>query len=57
MFGFGGKKSKLQKLQKKHEKLMKQAFELSKTDRKASDEKYAEAEEIIKKIEDLSDEE
>ncbi len=56
MFGLGGKKSKLKKLQKKHEKLMQQAFDLSKTDRKASDAKYAEAEKVMKEMEALSSE-
>lgn len=41
-------------LQKKYEKLMAESFELSKTDRTASDEKRAEAEEIAKQIEKLT---
>lgn len=44
---FGSKK---QKLQKKSEKLFKEAFELSKTDRSASDRKIAEAEAIQQQI-------
>ena len=44
---FGSKK---QKLQKKSEKLYKEAFELSKTDRAASDRKIAEAEEIQRQL-------
>jgi len=47
------KKSPLQKLQKQYEKVMKEAFELSKIDRKKSDEKYAEANELMKEIEKL----
>lgn len=44
MFGFGG--GKLKKLEKKHKQLLEEAFVLSKSDRKASDAKYAEAKEI-----------
>lgn len=51
--GLFGKKSEKEKLQKQYEKLMKQSYELSKTNRKASDQKVAEAEEIAKKITDL----
>jgi len=47
------KKTPLQKLQKQYEKLNKEAFELSKIDRTKSDEKYAEAAEVIKEIEKL----
>jgi hypothetical protein len=42
------------KLRKQYEKLMKEAFDLSKTNRTASDAKYAEADEIMKKLESLS---
>lgn len=48
------KKSPKQKLQKAYEKLMKEAFELSKVDRKKADEKYAEADKISKEIEALN---
>jgi len=41
-----GNKSKEKKLQKKYNKLMKEAYRLSKTDRKLSDEKYSEADQI-----------
>gem|GEM_PF-111611 len=54
MFGLFKKKSELEKLQEKYQKLMKEAFDLSKTNRKASDDKYAEADEIQKKIAALS---
>lgn len=47
------KKSPKQKLQKKYETLMKEAFELSKIDRKQSDAKYAEADKTLKEIEAL----
>lgn len=41
------------KLRKKYEKLMKEAFALSKTDRTLSDKKYAEADDVMKEIEAL----
>lgn len=41
------------KLQKQYEKLLKESFDLSKTDRTASDRKRVEAEEISKQIEEL----
>lgn len=45
------KKEKLQeKLQEKYEKLMQESFNLSKINRKLSDAKYAEAEEVLKQI-------
>lgn len=56
MFGLGGKKSKINKLQKKYDQLMKEAFNLSRSDRKKSDEKTAEAQIILKKMESLSNE-
>jgi len=54
MFGLFKKKSEKEVLQAKYDKLMKDAFTLSRTDRKAGDAKYAEAEEIMKKMESLS---
>jgi len=53
MFGLFKKKSPLEKLQKQYAQLMEQAFQLSKTDRRAGDEKYAEAEAIMKQIDEL----
>ena len=53
MFGLFKKKSKKDKLQKKHEQLLKEAYELSKTNRKKSDKKAYEADLIAKKIEGL----
>jgi len=47
------KKSPLQKLNKKYEKLKQDAYNLSKTDRMAADLKEAEAEKILKEIEVL----
>lgn len=54
MFGLFKKKTELEKLQEKYQKLMKEAFDLSKTNRSASDTKYAEADEVQKKIEAIS---
>jgi len=42
-----------EKLQKKYEKLMKESYTLSKTNRKASDEKAAEADNVAKEMEAL----
>lgn len=54
MFGFFKKKGELEKLQAQYQKLMTEAYELSKINRTESDNKYAEADEIQKKIESLS---
>jgi len=53
MFGLFKNKSEEDKLQEKYQKLTKEAFTLSKTNRAASDEKYAEAEQVQKEIEAL----
>ncbi|MFK7808397.1 MAG: Lacal_2735 family protein [Saprospiraceae bacterium] len=53
MFGLFKKKSKKEKLQEEYQKLMKEAFDLSKRDRMASDLKYAEAQKIQDEIETL----
>ena len=53
MFGLFKKKSEIDVLQKKYEKLMSQWHELSSINRTESDKKYAEAEEVLKKIEAL----
>jgi len=53
MFGLFKKKSPTDKLRDQYSKLMSEAFDLSKTDRKASDAKYAEADKIMKEIEEL----
>lgn len=47
MFGF---KSKKEKLEAKHKKLLEEAYKLSRTNRAKSDEKIAEAEEISKQL-------
>ena len=53
MFGLFKKKTEIEILQKKYAKLMEEAFQLSKINRTDSDKKHAEAEDIMKKIEDL----
>ncbi len=53
MFGLFKKKSEIEILQNSYAKLMKEAFELSKVNRKDSDKKHAEAEEVMKKIDVL----
>jgi hypothetical protein len=54
MFGLFG--NKLKKLEKKHKAVLEEAYILSKTDRKASDQKYAEAKEIEDEIVKLQNE-
>lgn len=44
-------KSKKDKLKDRHKSLLQRAFELSKTDRKKSDQLYAEADLLMKEIE------
>lgn len=51
--GWFKKKSEKEKLQAQYEKLMKQSFDMSKTDRTKADALYAQAEAIAKKIENL----
>ena len=53
MFGLFKKTSEIDKLQKQYEKLMSDWHKLSTTNRAASDEKYAEAEKVLAKIEAL----
>ena len=53
MFNIFKKKTEKQKLEEKYQKLMKEAFDLSKVNRSASDDKYAEADEIQKQLEKL----
>jgi len=54
LFGLFKKKSPLEKLEEKYAKLQQEAFDLSKTNRTLSDQKYAEAQEVLKEIEALS---
>lgn len=51
--GLFSSKSPKEKLQDKYKKLMEESYKLSSTDRKASDAKRAEAEDIIKQIENM----
>ncbi len=53
MFGLFRKKTEKEKLQELYEKLMKEAHALASTNRKLSDQKVAEAEEVMKKLEKL----
>mgnify|MGYP001352437960 CR=1 FL=1 len=55
MFGFFKKKSPLEKLQLEYKTLLSEAHKLSKIDRKRSDQKMAEADEILKKMDQLSE--
>lgn len=54
MFGLFKKKSLKEKLEAKYQKLLKESYDLSTTNRKASDQKQAEAAEVLKEIEALS---
>jgi len=53
MFGLFKKKSKMEQLNNKYKKLLKEAFSLSAINRKESDTKYAEADLILKEIDEL----
>lgn len=53
MFGLFKKKTEKQKLYAEYDKLMKEAYELSKFNRSASDAKYVKADEIMKQLESL----
>ena len=53
VMGLFKKKSKVEILQKKYEKLMKEHYKLSSVDRAAGDRKYAEADEVLKEIDSL----
>jgi hypothetical protein len=54
MFGLFKKKTEKETLEAEYQKLTKESFDLSKTNRKASDQKAYEAEEVMKKLEALS---
>jgi len=56
MFGLFKKKSPIDKLHDSYEKLMQESHRASTTDRKLSDLKFAEAQEVLQKIETLSKE-
>ncbi|MFD0990930.1 Lacal_2735 family protein [Mariniflexile jejuense] len=53
MFNLFRKKSEIEKLESNFKKLMKEWYELSSINRKLSDEKYAMAQALIPKIEQL----
>ncbi|MFT5913772.1 MAG: hypothetical protein ACJAWV_000467 [Flammeovirgaceae bacterium] len=53
MFGFFKKKSKADQLRDKYKKLLEEAYKLSTSDRKASDLKTAEANEVMAELEAL----
>ncbi|MFS4481404.1 Lacal_2735 family protein [Hyunsoonleella sp. 2307UL5-6] len=54
MFGLFKKKSEKEKLQEQYKKLLKEAHSLSTSNRKRSDQKAFEAEEVMKQIEKLA---
>lgn len=51
MFGIFKKKSEIEKLEGKYQKLIKEAYTLSASNRRLSDSKTAEANEVLKQIE------
>lgn len=53
MFGIK-KKTEKEKLQEKYQKLQKESFELSTTNRKLSDQKAFDAEEVMQQLEKLN---
>ncbi len=53
MFGLFKKKSEVEKLEIKYKKLLEESFKLSTTNRKLSDAKVGEANEVLKEIEKL----
>ena len=53
MFGIFKKKTKKEKLQLEYQKLLNEAFKLSKIDRKKSDQKTYEANQIMNEINNL----
>jgi len=54
MFGLFKKKSEKEKLYEQYQKLLKEAHTLSASNRKLSDQKTYEAEEVMKRIEAIS---
>lgn len=53
MFGLFKKKSKAEQLEAEYSKLMQESFDLSKTNRKLGDEKYAAAQKVMEELEAL----
>ena len=54
MFGLFKKKTETEKLQQQYDKLLREAYLLSTTNRKMSDQKTFEANEVMKQLEKLS---
>lgn len=55
MFGFFKRKTEREKLLEAYNRLMEEAYHLSKVNRAASDSKYAEADAIQKKLDTLAE--
>lgn len=55
MLGLFKKKTEKEKLMDRYKKLMSEAHKLSHTDRRASDQKMLEADQLIKKIENMQE--
>ena len=53
MFSFFRKKSELDRLTEQYQSLLEESFKLSTSDRRASDQKRAEAEALIPRIDEL----
>lgn len=53
MFGLFKKKTEVEKLQDQYKKLMEEGFKLQSINRSDSDQKYLEADAILKKIDEL----
>ena len=53
MFGLFKKKTQIEKLQETYESLIDESYKLSRINRKESDQKYAEADSILKTTETL----
>jgi predicted transcriptional regulator YdeE len=54
MFKLFKKKTAVEKLQNRYKKLMSEWHDLSSTDRAASDEKYAQAQEVLNEIDKIT---
>ncbi len=54
MFGLFKRRSEIEKLEDKYERLLKEAYTLSTSNRRLSDSKTAEANEVLKQIELLN---
>jgi hypothetical protein len=55
MFGIFKKKTAVEKLQEKYKKVMEEGFKLQSINRSDSDQKYLEADNILKEIENLKE--